>query len=91
MLLTRLRLFGVLEWLRRQGIEFPLTEADRPLRACLVCRRGAGFVFLDGGDDEAEQRFSLAHELAHFLRDYWRPRLLAADRLAALSWRSSMV
>ncbi len=80
-LLTRLRLFGVLEWLRRQGIGLPLTDADRPLRACLVCRRGAGFIFLDGADDEAEQCFSLAHELAHFLRHYWRPRQRASARL----------
>jgi IrrE N-terminal-like domain len=80
-LLPRLRLFGVLEWLQRQGIEFPLIEADRPLRACLICCRGAGFVFLDGGDDDAEQRFSLAHELAHFLRHYWVPRRRASARL----------
>ena len=79
--LPRLRLFGALEWLRRHEIEVPLAEADRPLRAGLVCALGAGFLFLDAEDDEAEQRFSLAHELAHFLRDYWRPRRLAAERL----------
>jgi hypothetical protein len=27
--------------------------------------------------------FSLAHELAHFLRDYWQPRRLAGRRLGA--------
>jgi hypothetical protein len=80
-LLPQLRLFEVLEWLRRREILFSLTEADRPLRACLVCHRGAGFLFLDGADDEAEQRFSLAHELAHFLRHYWEPRRRASARL----------
>jgi hypothetical protein len=80
-LLPQLRLFEALKWLRRRQISFSLSEADRPLRACLVCRRGAGFIFLDGADDEAEQRFSLAHELAHFLRHYWEPRRRATARL----------
>jgi hypothetical protein len=38
---------------------------------------------VDAADPEDEQRFSLAHELAHFLRDYWRPRQLARERLGA--------
>lgn len=49
-------------------------EPDRPLRGCLVAWRGAGFIFLDAADPPDERRFSLAHELAHFLRDYLGPR-----------------
>ncbi len=68
-------------WFRRNGVPVPLAEPDRPLRACLVAWRGAGFAFVDAGDDPAERAFSVAHELAHFLRDYLHPRETAVRRL----------
>ena len=71
----------VRDWLRGRRIAYPLAGADRPLRACLVARDGGGFIFLDAGDEAAEQRFSLGHELAHFLRHYWQPRRRASVRL----------
>jgi hypothetical protein len=80
-LLPRLRLDSVRAWLRENGIVCPCDERDRPLRACLVACRGHGLIFLDGTDADDEQRFSLAHELAHFLRHYWQPRQLACRRL----------
>ena len=80
-LLPRLRLQAVDDWLRGQRIGCALDTTDRPLRACLVARRGQGLIFLDGTDPPDEQRFSLAHELAHYLRDYWQPRREAASRL----------
>jgi hypothetical protein len=80
-LLPRLRLDGVRAWLRDNGIACPCVERDRPLRACLVASHGHGLIFLDGTDADNEQRFSLAHEVGHFLRHYWRPRQLACQRL----------
>jgi hypothetical protein len=80
-LLPRLRLDGVRAWLRENGVPCPCEERDRPLRACLAACRGHGLIFLDGTDGEDEQRFSLAHELAHFLRHYWHPRRRACRRL----------
>ncbi len=62
----------VAAFLARQGIATALP--DRRLHACLFTVRGHGFVFLDAADPAAERRFSLAHELAHFLRDADAPR-----------------
>lgn len=80
-LLPKLCVSSILDWLHDCGIVCQLRGADRPLRACLVARYGHGIAFLDGADCEDEQRFSLAHELAHFLRDYWQPRRIAGQRL----------
>lgn len=79
--LPGLTVTGVRNWLGRRVIALPLAEPDRPLRACLVASGGHGFAFLDAADPPAERRFSLAHELAHFLRDYRHPRQTAARRL----------
>lgn len=71
----------VLDWFRGRGIPIALAEADRPLRACLFAAAGCGFIFVDEADDATESRFSLAHEIGHFLRDYWHPRVIAVNRL----------
>ncbi|WP_147372532.1 ImmA/IrrE family metallo-endopeptidase [Calidithermus terrae] len=47
----------------------------------MVARFGRGIVFLDAADPPDEQRFSLAHEAAHYLRDYWKPRQEAVKGL----------
>jgi hypothetical protein len=76
-----LELDGIRAWLARLELPCPTDEPNRPLRACLVMRVGFGFVFLDADDPADELRFSLAHEVAHFLRDYDSLRRTAAARL----------
>lgn len=72
--LPRLWIRDVENWLNQVAVTVPLHSTDRPLRGCLIVYRGRGFVFLNGVDEENERRFSLAHEVAHFLLDYWQPR-----------------
>jgi hypothetical protein len=70
-------------WLADRGrsVQLATLMADRPLRALLIARAGRGLVFVDANDPKDEQRFSLAHEVAHFLRDYLGPRERALDVL----------
>ncbi len=80
--LPRLWVRDVEAWLKQRGVRFQLDCQDRPLRGCLVAYGGRGCVLLDGSDPHDELRFSLAHEAAHFLVDYIRPRERAVARLS---------
>ena len=81
--LPRLTLGRTCDWLTSRGICSPSVGADRPLRACLVVRAGRGFLLLEGSDPPDERRMSVAHEVAHFLLDYLRPRERARAVLGA--------
>lgn len=79
--LRGLSVTSLCHWLARRGVTIELNEPDRRLRGCLYADRGEAFAFLDAADTAAERRFSLAHELGHFLRDYWGPRQRVKERL----------
>ncbi len=81
--LPRLHVVDLRGWLRAQEVACACPEADRPLRACLAAQGGMGIIFLDGTDPADEQRFSLAHELGHFLRHYRQPRQRTLRQLGA--------
>lgn len=69
-----LRVSRVVEHLRRLRLPVGFAGDDRPLRAALHCWDGFGRVYLDSADPPDERRFSFAHELSRFLRDYAAPR-----------------
>lgn len=71
---------GVVEWLAARGIQLPVHTPPGGLRGALVAYAGSGVLFLDAADDLAERRVTLAHEAAHFVVDYWQPRVELAER-----------
>jgi hypothetical protein len=81
--LPHLSIAGVERYLAHRGCPRQCGLEDRPLRGCLVAENGSGYLFVDRCDDEPERTFSLAHELAHFLRDYWQRRQKAVAALGA--------
>src|SRR5207253_2652044 len=83
--LPRLHITSVGEWLIARGrkINMNFGTFDRPLRGCVIAWRGHAIIFVDGGDPEDEQRFTIAHEIAHLLLDYFIPRRRATASLGA--------
>jgi len=75
--LPRLRITDIQNWLAGRGAALELTCRARQLCGCLVAHWGEGLIFVYGADPQAEIRFTIAHELAHFLFDYLLPRSLA--------------
>ncbi|MBA4192010.1 MAG: hypothetical protein C0467_28865 [Planctomycetaceae bacterium] len=76
---------AVRQWFEWMNLPIHLDEADRPLRACLVALCGEGFAFVDAYDTDMERNFSIAHELGHFLRDYFNPRETVIQRLGSVA------
>jgi hypothetical protein len=79
--LPDLSISSVDAWLAQRDSQQRLLIPDRLLRACMVVHEGNGILFIDATDPEDEQRFSLAHEIAHFLVEYAVPRERAQTRL----------
>lgn len=78
--LPHLRLRHIEGWLRRRGATFRFNCQSRAVRGCLIACGGEGLVFIDGADHDDERRFTVAHETAHFIVDYWQPRQKAMRR-----------
>ncbi|RJS15605.1 hypothetical protein DRW03_32805 [Corallococcus sp. H22C18031201] len=62
------------EWLRRRGIHHPVAEDSHGMKGCMVANRGHGVLFYDSTLERPETRFTVAHELSHFVLEQWLPR-----------------
>ncbi len=61
-------------WLSRNYVVIQVDTQRVDLMGCLVANRGHGIMFVCGGDPPDEQRLTVAHEAAHFLKHYKIPR-----------------
>lgn len=78
--LPSLHLRDAENWLRARGSRFTFSCQSRAVRGCLVAYMDYGIIFVDGTDPDDERRVTIAHEIAHFLMDYWLPRRRAEAR-----------
>jgi hypothetical protein len=69
-LLPLLNLSAAHGWLAERGVALGFGNRDRPLRGLLLAWRGSGLIFVDGSLSVSDRRFTVAHELGHFLLDY---------------------
>jgi len=78
--LSHLKLSVIENWLARRNAIFQFNCESRTVRGCLLAFGGEGLIFADGTDTADEQRFTLAHEVAHFIVDYWLVREKAISK-----------
>lgn len=69
-----LMLHGIEHWLEQRGAPFSFNCRSRLVRGCLIAFGGQGLIFIDGADPDDERRFTVAHEVGHFIIDYWLVR-----------------
>jgi hypothetical protein len=60
--------------LDRIGADPWLDNAPRSLRGCLIADTGVALILVNENDPEDEQRMTVAHEVAHLLLHYLKPR-----------------
>lgn len=72
--LPHLMLQGIERWLEQRGAAFSFNCRSRAVRGCLIAFGGQGLIFVDGADPDDERRFTIAHEVGHFIIDYWLVR-----------------
>lgn len=80
--LANLSVQRVNEWLLQRGIYVGLRAADRGIRGAFLAFGGQGLIFFDSSDSENERRYTIGHELGHFI-DYWSLRQQVIERFGS--------
>ena len=75
--LPRLTSDSIRDWLAQRNWHHRVVDLPRGLHGCMVAEKGVGILFHDSLDTPNQQRFTLAHEVAHFVLDHLLPRARA--------------
>lgn len=70
-------------WLSERNVPFENHYGKRGLHGLILVHRGAGFIFINGTDNENERRFTVTHEACHYIVDYKLPRDKAHNKFGA--------
>lgn len=54
---------------------------ERSLHGCVVVGRSGGAILVEKSDDEAEKRFTIAHEVSHYILEVKQRHERATDRM----------
>lgn len=79
--LPQLSIDKIKAYFSENNIPYQFDYQDRNLHGFIFVQDGYGLIFINGSDSQPERRFTLAHELAHFLLDYQIPRNRVIERL----------
>lgn len=78
--LPQLKLNIIEDWLACHGVRYSFNCRSRAVRGCLIAYGGYGTIFVDGADTDDERRFTIAHEIGHFMSDYLSVRETAISK-----------
>lgn len=78
---NRISVESIRNWLVERELKAVVPSCPGEMAGCVVAYRGHAFIFVCGIDPEEEIRITLAHEVAHVLRHYLRPRAEAKRAL----------
>ncbi len=79
--LSELSIKRIEQWLKNRSITISIGFGDRSLHGFILTFKGSGFIFINGTDPEDERRYTIAHEVSHFILDYKIPRERAIKKL----------
>lgn len=68
--IPRLTADGIADWLKIRRLPAIVERVSGHLHGALVAYGGVGLAFIDGADESIERRFTLAHEVGHFVGEY---------------------
>ncbi|WP_276348834.1 ImmA/IrrE family metallo-endopeptidase [Daejeonella sp. JGW-45] len=79
--IPELSLRKIEKWLIQRNIPISIDIDDREIHGFILTANSCGFIFINATDPEEERRYTLAHELSHFILDYKIPRDRAIGKL----------